>query len=160
HLGRHRQIERAEKLGNPGEVVQLAPAALRELPAPVQPDQKKEWRMQARNNCEYPIVEAEKFFQCIHTCLRVTVRKKVSLCARLFLRRAEPAEIGPVLEPVGDLRRIAKGALAENHTDGMAERLTFLDGGQQAEFSGVQTAKIDRIVHAMNREVNAFRLEL
>ena len=58
HLPRQGQIEAGEKVSDLLQVVKLAPAALNELPAPVEADEEKERRLERTGGADAPGVEA------------------------------------------------------------------------------------------------------
>ena len=54
----HRQAEAGEKFGDVRKMMELAPAALDELPAPVEADEEQEWGLKIRDEREEAVVEA------------------------------------------------------------------------------------------------------
>lgn len=94
------KIQAGEKLGYVREVVELAPACQRELPAPIEANSEQEWRLEAVNATEKCAVKfAQARDQCVHGAIRCAGAEKVSPAPRGRARGAEPAKTGPVLEP-------------------------------------------------------------
>src|SRR5258708_36644559 len=92
------------------EVMKLAPATLRQLPSPIEANQEKKGRLQVRDQSKGTIVEARQFVhKCVHGGLGFMNHTKVSMRLRTFLRRAEPAQVRPVLVPLGDLLQLSLG---------------------------------------------------
>src|SRR5579864_3951902 len=80
-----------------------------------------------------------------------------------FFRLREPAERGPILEPLLDvpsslLRR--NRALAERQVYGFAENFPFPKSAEDGEFLALDATEIDGKIHAMNGKINFRGLQL
>src|SRR5258708_9962796 len=118
--------------------MKFAPATLRQLPSTIEANQEKKGRLQVRDQSKGTIVEACQFVhKCVHGELGFMNHAKVSMRLRTFLRRAEPAQGRPVLEPLGDLLQLNLGwraSLSKGDADRLPQCLAFLDRCQQRKF--------------------------
>jgi hypothetical protein len=77
--------------------MELAPAALGELPSPIKPHRKEKWRLQIGNQTEQPIMQLPSFrYQFTHNpCLCSFLA--AFLTAHIFIGPSEPAQSWPSL---------------------------------------------------------------